>query len=459
MKKILFIGLTAFIGLNASAQYKNTALVDFPTTENVNPARMLDANKLAAFKQSQKSEKKTRSNTVRYNIVDYVAATQGIASADMYSYQQTFGGTNPNGRMVVNYLWPDSTMKYTAASGNGQTFYSIGQVLDPTAATFKNQIAAPDVTIGLSNSYNVDSFDLFCSYTRKPSQAAIIDTLILSFVVEDASNLGVSGWTSGNVVTNFGADTVTFLTQEFDSLGTKPRVQKKNGGTALIIKKVLDQAAANDTISGGWNYYKFAPNLAVPAGKAVSVSVSFKPGTTWIANVDTIEGFNNFTFVSHEENLAGFFTYTKWDFNSSNVVTKTSDYIGNPQGWGGTYVPGLAYTAPYQYEFHNMDWIITCASCGAAGTKDLAESIRYEVSPNPASDNLNFSFTLDKAAKNVSLGLTNLLGQQVKNINLGAVSANINQNASVSVKDLPTGLYIYTIAVDGQKLSNKVLVK
>ncbi|MBK7587087.1 MAG: hypothetical protein IPI22_01540 [Bacteroidetes bacterium] len=29
----------------------------------------------------------------------------------------------------------------------------------------------------------------------------------------------------------------------------------------------------------------------------------------------------------------------------------------------------------------------------------------------------------------------------------------------MSVSDLPTGLYIYTIQVDGEKLSNKVLVK
>lgn len=463
MKKLILLGMASFIGLVSQAQYKNQQLIDLPETPVPTVQKKLNPAKLAEYKMKQNEErKKTRATSVWYNIADYMAATAGILPNDLYSFQQSFGGTNPNGRMVYNYLWPDSTMRFGAATAQGITFQSVGQVLDPTSKTFTQQLQAPDVEIGMGNAYKVDSFQLFCSYNRNANQAAVVDTLILSFVVEDNNNLPVSGWTSGNVVTNFGADTVTFLAQDFDSLNSKPPVQRNigGGGAPVIIKKVLDIAAANDTIAGGWNLYKFAPNINVPAGRAVSVSVSFKPGTNWVPFVDSIADFNNFLFVSHEENLAGFFTYTKWDFNSSNVVTKFSNYIGNPQGWGGTYLPALAYTAPYQYEFHNMDWKLDCPTCGVAGaTNYLKDNIKYTVSPNPASDVLNFSFNMNIDVKAASISLTNLVGQQVKNIEIGKVNAQTTQNVNMNVSDLAPGLYIYTFHADGQQLSNKVLVK
>ena len=113
----------------------------------------------------------------------------------------------------------------------------------------------------------------------------------------------------------------------------------------------------------------------------------------------------------------------------------------------------------YSPEIHDIVWKLTCNTCGFVNTNDLSENMDITVSPNPASDNLNFNFSLNNTAKNVTISLTNLVGQQVKNIQVGAVSANNAKNINMSVSDLPTGLYIYTIQVDGEKLSNKVLVK
>ncbi|MBL7766995.1 MAG: T9SS type A sorting domain-containing protein [Chitinophagaceae bacterium] len=458
MKKLLFLGLSLLTS-SVFAQYKNQQLLELTNTPSAKIKKTVDLNALNAKKQ-QNNDKKTRGSKVRYNIVDYVAAEQGIAASDMYSYQQGIGGTNPNGRMVINYLWPDSTMRYGSTSAVGITFQSIGQTLDPLSKVFSNNLTAGDAQIGPTNSYSVDSFYIQCSYVRKAAQASVVDTLILSFVTEDAQNLGVSGWTSGNVVTNFAADTVTFLAQVFDSLNSKPPVQKNEagGGAPVIIKKILDQAAANDTISGGWNYYGFAPGINVPAGKAVSVSVSFKPGVTW-TSTDTIEAFNNFTFVSHEENIGGFFSYTKWDMNTSNVVTKTSNYIGNPQGWGGTYVPSLAYTAPYAYELHNMDWILNCPTCKTVGVEDLSNNVRVNAYPNPASSDVNFDLNFAVSSKNVSIELSNVLGQVLKTNTLGVVSANQNITSTMNVSDLAAGLYIYTINANGEKMSGKIMVK
>lgn len=457
MRKILLFGFTALVSFGATAQSRTSNLLDLGATPAPKTLKTVNA---ATLNKLHAAKKKTRANTVRYNIVDYVAAEHGIAASDMYAYEQSFGGTNPNGRMVTNYLWPDSTMKYEAASTTGITFNSIGQVLDPTSSTFRNSIQADDVVIGPGNAYSVDSFGLFCSYVRNPAMAGVVDTLILSFVTEDSKNLPVSGWTSGNVVTNFGADTVTFLEQNFDSLNAKPPVAKNvvGGAAPFVIKKFLDQAAADDTISGGWNYYQWATNLNIPAGRAVSVSISFKPGTTWTPFVDTIGRFNNFSFVSHEENVNSFFTYTKRDYNVSQVVTKFTNIVPNVQGWGGTFVPSLAYTAPYAYELHNMDWIITCNTCKPESTNDITSGINVSVSPNPVSENAKLSVRLIESAKNVNVTFTNAVGQVSKSINLGAIGANNTQNFNVNVSDLSKGMYIYTVTADGKKTSGKLMV-
>ena len=456
MKKILLLGMSAFLGFYSVAQYKNPILIDAPETPSIKQKRAVDVNALSSLRENKK---KTRANKVNYNHGSYVATLQGISATDWYSFQQAAGGSNPNGRMVYNYLWPDSTMRYGSTSTAGMTFLSIGQVLDPRAEVFTTQIASPDVTIGPSNAYNLDSLYLFCSYNRVPAQAAINDTLILSFVVEDATNLDISGWTSGNVVTNFSADTVTFLTQSFDSLNSKPPVQKSLTATpALVIKKVLNAAAATDTIGGGWNYFGFAPNLNVPAGRAVSVSVSYKPGSTWVPFVDSIADFNNFLFVSHEQTVGGFFSYTKWDFNSSNVVTKSTNVIPNVQGWGGTYLPALAYTAPYAYEFHDIDWVLTCTTCGVASVNDFKNSLNLKVYPNPANDQLTLSLNADKNLNNTKVEITNVLGQTIKTFNLGTISSKTTRSFNFDVSDVTSGIYLMNIISENQKAVERITI-
>lgn len=140
-----------------------------------------------------------------------------------------------------------------------------------------------------------------------------------------------------------------------------------------MIQSVVDGTTTNQQVT----------NLNIPAGRAVSVSISFKPGTTWTPFVDTISSLNNFSFVSHEENVNSFFTYTKRDYNVSQVHTKFINIVPNVQGWGGTYVPSFTYTAPYAYELHNMDWIITCNTCKPESTNNITSGINVSVSPNP----------------------------------------------------------------------------
>jgi flagellar hook assembly protein FlgD len=86
-------------------------------------------------------------------------------------------------------------------------------------------------------------------------------------------------------------------------------------------------------------------------------------------------------------------------------------------------------------------------------------NITSTVSPNPATSDVTFALNLKESAKNVTIEISNALGQVVKTTKVGSVAANSTSNTTISVADLSAGMYIYTINADGQKTSNKLMVK
>jgi hypothetical protein len=84
---------------------------------------------------------------------------------------------------------------------------------------------------------------------------------------------------------------------------------------------------------------------------------------------------------------------------------------------------------------------------------DLQNSLA--VFPNPASDDVTLS--LDNSSNdNVSVSLTNLIGQKVKEQNLGNHSA-IRSNLELS--DLPNGVYMLTVKVGSTSAVKKLIVQ
>lgn len=91
--------------------------------------------------------------------------------------------------------------------------------------------------------------------------------------------------------------------------------------------------------------------------------------------------------------------------------------------------------------------------------EDYSNILALNAAPNPASSSVNFNITLKESANNVTINLTNALGQTVKSVNIGSLNANQANSTQVKVSDLASGLYIYTIHVNGQTYSNKLMIK
>jgi hypothetical protein len=79
------------------------------------------------------------------------------------------------------------------------------------------------------------------------------------------------------------------------------------------------------------------------------------------------------------------------------------------------------------------------------------------VYPNPVKDIAKVSVNLKQSA-NVSVELTNLVGQQVMSLNKGNMNAG-TQQFSIDASSLTAGVYFITVKVNGQKYTQKLIVE
>ena len=77
--------------------------------------------------------------------------------------------------------------------------------------------------------------------------------------------------------------------------------------------------------------------------------------------------------------------------------------------------------------------------------------------PNPTSGLTAFNFTLSETA-NVTYSLSNVIGQKVEVQNFGKVSSG-SHNIKFNTANLNAGIYFYTLEVDGEKFTRKLIVE
>lgn len=77
--------------------------------------------------------------------------------------------------------------------------------------------------------------------------------------------------------------------------------------------------------------------------------------------------------------------------------------------------------------------------------------------PNPAADYTTITIDLKKAA-NLSLEITNLMGQQVMNLEKGKAMAGTH-SFELNVSNLTPGVYFYTVHADMQSVTKKMIVQ
>jgi hypothetical protein len=123
--------------------------------------------------------------------------------------------------------------------------------------------------------------------------------------------------------------------------------------------------------------------------------------------------------------------------------------------------PALDVTFKYISDFSYVDANFTIPTGNEpfpVGIDLKSNDIAYvNIYPNPVKDLATVTLTLKQNA-NVTVELTNLVGQQVLSLSKGNMSAG-TQQFSLNASSLSSGAYFLTVKVDGQKFTKKMIVE
>ncbi len=363
----------------------------------------------------------------------------------------TYPGTTAYAEL--NYLFPDTTILANfGGTYGGPWIHFLGDVLDPTSSYFNDHTVLTGVTgpvVTSSTAYNIDSVQVAVYYVRNTS-AAITDSMIIELGQVSKS---VGYFTGDPVPTNLGTDTV-FLQNLLWNQPTHALTATNRTRYAVA----LTAASAADTVAGGVHYVTLAcPSFpAISAGKLAVSSIYFKPGYTWVANHDTLGKKNELDFLSYHEmgNNTTFPTkYQKHDLNASYIIPNDVYYNQSVGAWNGSYVPSFAYdggtTDNFAYEHHLIYYHLTCATCTALSTNDIAAS-GFSIGnayPNPvvAGTNVVVPISIENKEK-TQIAIYNVVGQKMGATLEPSLVTGANE-VTLNTKNLEAGIYFVSVSV------------
>lgn len=155
------------------------------------------------------------------------------------------------------------------------------------------------------------------------------------------------------------------------------------------------------------------------------------------------------------------------EFVFTSVANQTTDMIyliDQDDDLAGNYLQSSNSGYQGQMEITNNN--ITCMEIAKAdiiqwgvGVNDKpAETFTVaQNSPNPVTGRSVIHVRLTQPG-NLSMTLHNVIGQQVMNLNKGAVHAGSHQ-FSIDGSGLPAGIYFYTVTVDNQSITKRMIVE
>lgn len=413
---------------------------------------------------------------------------------DFWSRSSVGGQFSTN--RFVNFIMHDSLSKYVDENGvidygNGAT--SVGQVLDPKDELI---LSTDNPGIWLSGyvKYTVDSLRFTYLYVRNTDSTQdelgqtlpVYDTLFISYFAgsqvqknpfTNTASYGLNSrvnWTGGSVrmpANAFKIDTLIFGPGTTDST----RANNNNGfENSWSLKSYAVAAPAGMNINPTVN-----PNTGAVSNDLVAATVTFKAGiksVRTIATSDTTSVTDTAVMIyqldpstlqpgTRRTNYFGYLLFAN-DESVSGVDFKndkayTNSLIAYPRyayATSGTtgYIPGQLFGATTAYDqFIDMDFHLTTTS----GNVGLAEHELVSIGsvyPNPATNYTYVTFNTKKAA-DVTVSLTNIVGQEVASLNAGKLASGVNE-VKLNLNGLKAGIYFVNVTLDGVTSTKKLTI-
>jgi hypothetical protein len=368
-----------------------------------------------------------------------VAIVIGGLQDDLALWQTTDGGQNWTKTIIDTFLMPgvlrDRTKSYPGNNGavevlidnNGKT-----HVFYPWLGSFYDTIVGVDTSRYVSYGNNVNGIIHWSEYTDGNNSylPAVIAGGMLDVNADQTLTVGANtrarDWGGyGNALSfSQGGATVTYA-----ALTTMPSASiDASGNMFLTYTSVIeDDLSADDE-----NYSDIYVVYSSDSGKTWSApqNITQTIGVEEVFPCQARVADNNIRLMYLEKNDPGIF------------VGQTSG--NNPEQ------PQI----PVKY----LEVPVSKIIAGNAGVNSV-NNYTFGVSqnyPNPFNNETNFTLNLKKAG-NVSMKITNVIGQEVYFKNLGNMSAG-SQTLNFNSK-LSSGVYFYSFIVDGQMITRRMIVE
>lgn len=477
MKKLFLLLVSGSIAMGAGAQERHMSVM---------PASSQEGKKALFSKQylpqntrvTNPAAKTTAGGSRYYNYAfDYVDTAQKIAS----------GGVNGMENFTV-LMWNDTNMIYqftgTTPGSRHINLVSVASIFDPHANSFNDSTYFEGLMkLTSGDAYVIDSVMFFGKYEFNPAKTTVVDTLRLSFVKgnggsEASDDIFGGGGTSGG---HYGS--ISFLDLHYDSVLNIARHGMTWGTPSGNVKDIyLDNTSWGDTTAQGTMIHRVAlpTALSVSAGGFAGMSWTFISGDparstspTAPTGGDTVirangtTKFNNYQpFIACLADLSSdalqFPPFDATDHNAGYYKSLPSA----ANGWSETYVPQWAWSSSggsgaSSYQYPNVTWHVTCSTCGVITNNPSSSNVKtvqtistVNAFPNPAVNQLSVPFTLSQSA-NVTVTLTNMVGQVVAAQNMGNVASG---TAVINTAAIPNGVYFYTVIANNERNTGRVVV-
>ena len=408
-------------------------------------------------------------------------------------YERSSIGGQFTSNRFVNFLTHDSFPKYIAADGlidYGVGATSVGQVLDPKDVLIAST-DNPGIMLSGYVKYTVDSLRFTYLYVRNADSTQdelgqtlpVYDTLFIAYfnpsqiakngysTTNYGKNAKVS-WTPGAVrmpASYLKLDTVVFGPGTEDT--TRCNSTSGNFESSWSLKSMQFAAPAGMNVSPTVN-----PTTGAVSNDIIAATITFKSGIKTIRTV----AINDSTSVSdtavmiskvdpatlaagtRRTNYFGFLMFQNNPTESG--ITMKPDYFNNSLFAFHQYSYPTSGNTAYGYlaghlftrqNFVDMDFHLTTTS-GNVGLADHELVSIGSVYPNPATGYTNVAFNTKKAA-NVTVTLTNLVGQEVAFVNAGKLAAGVNE-VKLDLNNLKAGVYFVSVTVDGVSSTKKLTI-
>lgn len=365
-------------------------------------------------------------------------------SSQWYNFVDFLELVNP-GVAQGNYMniFPDSTIVLGLDAQNNPVYpyiHKAGQYLDPSFFGYTN-------IANKSTTYTLDSLYIGYSYLRK-SASSVTDSIIIQIIAE-------------NQLLNYNTGSPGFPYQDIEYDPTTNNVKP----STPVLKRISIPLTEADSSS---NYNRiYVPVVGVPAqtnSKKIGTVISFKPGYSYSFNDTLLEGntpVNAFFLVSFEQNgdnTDPTYFGTPNDFtsnmNMSMLLPTDCRYDINSNGWNGFFIPTYAYTTPFSYETHDIGYLLSVADVGLEELSSKGFSMSQNC-PNPFSGSTVVNFELAKNAKDVIFSIKDVTGRLIATHNV----ENTIGKHSITISNLSTGVYYYSLNVDGISTIKKMIIE